>query len=73
MDALKPISITRSKLYPAPGRSYRFAWKWLYTVDYGRAILSGGLTKADGFDTLASARRHAKQNAAPGQAIVELF
>lgn len=25
-------TVTRSKLYPTPGRSYRFAWKWLYTV-----------------------------------------
>jgi hypothetical protein len=26
------ITISRSKSHPTPGRSYLFAWRWLYTV-----------------------------------------
>jgi hypothetical protein len=26
------VTISRSKLYPTPGRNYRVAWKWLYEV-----------------------------------------
>lgn len=28
----KTVFIDRQKQYPTPGRTYRFAWKWLYTV-----------------------------------------
>lgn len=42
------VTITRDKLYPVPGRSYRFAWKWLYSyaidnasaVEYGTDLAS---------------------------------
>lgn len=54
-------TISRSKLVPTPGKNYRFAWRWLYTVDYGRVLPNVGGQTAD-FDTPASARRACVRN-----------
>jgi hypothetical protein len=51
------ITISRSKLYPTPGRSSLFAWKWIYTV-----TVPGEPYSFDG-DTLAWARRIAASKA----------
>ena len=53
--------ITRSKLYPAPGSSYRFAWRWLYKVNGDHAC-----------DTLSQARGIAKR-LYPNTVIVEAW
>ena len=49
--------ITREKLYPTSGKSYRFAWKWLYSV-------LGLDVELSGFDRLDSARNAAKRHGA---------
>ena len=55
-------TITRSRQIPTPGKNYFFAWRWVYTVDYGRALpqLAGRPTAS--FDTLAAARRACVRN-----------
>jgi hypothetical protein len=39
----KVIKISRDKLYPTPGRSYRVSWKWIYSysIDGGTSIEYG--------------------------------
>ena len=56
-------TVTRSKLYPTPGRSYRFAWKWLYTV-----AIPGEPYTFDG-DTLSWVKSLCKSKA-PGMPII---
>lgn len=56
-------TVTRSKLYPTPGRSYRFAWKWIYTV-----TIPGEPYTFDG-DTLGWVKSLCKSKA-PGMPIV---
>jgi hypothetical protein len=50
-------TVTRSKLYPTPGRSYRVAWKWIYTV-----AIPGEPYTFDG-DTLSWVRSLCKRKA----------
>ena len=54
-------TITRSKLVPTPGKNYQFAWRWLYTVDYGRVLPQVGAQTAS-FDSLDAARRACVRN-----------
>lgn len=54
-------TITRSKLYPTPGKNYRLAWKWHYEVNGNH-----------GCDTLAQARNIARK-LYPGQPIIEAW
>jgi hypothetical protein len=56
-------TVTRSKLYPTPGRSYRLAWKWIYTV-----TIPGEPYTFDG-DTLSWVKALCKRKA-PGAPIV---
>lgn len=58
------VTIIRSKLAPTPGKSYRFAWRWLYTVIADGVEYSG--------DTLGWARRLARQKA-NGRPVVEAW
>lgn len=58
MEMKPQIRISRRKIYPTPGRSYRVAWKWIYdvTAPDGGEILSG-------VDLLSIARRVAREAA----------
>jgi hypothetical protein len=35
------VTISRTKIYPTPGKNYRAAWKWLYTVHVGTEEYTG--------------------------------
>jgi hypothetical protein len=58
------VTISRGKIYPTPGRNYRAAWKWRYTVRAGEQNYSG--------DGIGWARRLAAQKADGGK-VTELW
>jgi hypothetical protein len=47
------VHISREKLYPTPGKNYRAAWKWLYTIHVDSEEFKG--------EGLSWAKRLAKQ------------
>jgi hypothetical protein len=52
------VIISRSKIYPTPGRNYRVAWKWNYTVRTEDGQEFSG-------DMLGWAKRLAREKAGP--------
>ena len=32
MNATVVATVTRAKQYPTPGKNFRFAWRWTYTI-----------------------------------------
>jgi hypothetical protein len=58
------VTVNRSKLYPTPGRNYRAAWRWLYTVRVDGINYQG--------EGLSWARGLAKRKA-NGRKVVELW
>jgi hypothetical protein len=57
---MKTATITRDKSFPAPGRAAKFAWKWIYTIDFGEILPQVGQRTAT-HDTLGSARASCKR------------
>jgi hypothetical protein len=56
------VRISRMKIYPTPGRNYRVAWKWVYTVHVGKEEFTG--------DGLGWAKRLAQQKSPSGKYVL---